>query len=553
MRPAAILALVWLIAGMPVAHAQSKADLQATATQAAQQYGVPTDLFLSQIQGESSFNPNIGCNKVGACGIAQFLPGTAQQFGVNTSDPTSSLYGAAQYDAQLFQQYGSWTTALTKYTGGLSPGNTAGNAAYAQAFTAAQQADSNGITTVSATGQQVDFGGGTDTSITSSSTDPTASTGAVGVADVAIASPDPTNGSSGVSLGSGPGSAASSTITTGSGIAPATTVTASGTTLSTPFSWAYSYVQSSLLAPLTNGANQVLSAVQPAITVVAVLAIAIMGMLMALGIIGPGDVMLRWLRIIGVVGLLANTADYNTYVTHLVITDIPQWFSSIFDPGRTLASPAATFDAALLSSYHATQLVHAVSFGDGIVMGIAKVFFLFIVIVVLVVMFAVFVVLQTLMAVVLLVAPILLLGLMFEYTRRFVNGLVNAIVGLLLSAFAVNAIVAILTAGMSQVFGSIQAGINDWDTFYNLIAAGISLAIIGAIVPIAARVMHSLSGAADHGVRAANPIGAAATLGTAALAAPIAATAGPAAAGAAITRVGTAVGRSLSSSVSKKA
>lgn len=549
MRPAAVLALVWLIAGVPVALAQSKADLQATATQAAQQYGVPTNLFLSQIQGESSFNPNIGCNKVGACGIAQFLPGTAQQFGVNTSDPTSSLYGAAQYDAQLFQQYGSWTTALTKYTGGLSPGNTAGNAAYAQAFTAAQQADSNGITTASATGQQVDFGGGTDTSVTSSSTDPTASTGG----DVSIASPDPTNGSSGVSLGSGSGSAASSTITTGSGSAPATSVTASGTTLSTPFSWAYSYVQSSLLAPLTNAANQVLSAVQPAITVVAVLAIAIMGMLMALGIIGHGDVMLRWLRIIGVVGLLANTADYNTYVTQLVITDVPQWFSSIFNPGSTLASPAATFDAALLSSYHATQLVHAVSFGDGIVMGIAKVFFLFVVVIVLVVMFAVFVVLQTLMAVVLLVAPILLLGLMFEYTRRFVNGLVNAIVGLLLSAFAVNAIVAILTAGMSQVFGSIQAGINDWDTFYNLIAAGISLAIIGAIVPIAARVMHSLAGAADHGVRAANPIGAAATLGAAALAAPIAATAGPAAAGAAITRVGTAVGRSLSSSVSKKA
>lgn len=94
-----------------------------TAVAAAQQYGVPTNLFVEQIGQESSFNPS--ASNGNAFGIAQFMPGTAQQYGVNRADPVSSLYGAAQYDAQLYSQYGSWQTAMQKYgttAGGNAPG-----------------------------------------------------------------------------------------------------------------------------------------------------------------------------------------------------------------------------------------------------------------------------------------------------------------------------------------------------------------------------------------------------------------------------------------------
>jgi hypothetical protein len=89
------------------------ADLQAYAAQVAQQWGIPTSIFDWQINQESSWNPN--AQNGNATGIAQFMPGTAAQFGIDPSNPYQSLSAAAQYDAQLYQQTGSWTQALTQY------------------------------------------------------------------------------------------------------------------------------------------------------------------------------------------------------------------------------------------------------------------------------------------------------------------------------------------------------------------------------------------------------------------------------------------------------
>lgn len=97
----------------------TRAELEDTARAAARQYGIPEDLFVAQIQQESSFNPN-AFNPAGpgggAQGIAQFIPSTAAQYGVtNPYDPSQALYGAAAYDAALFKQKGSWLGVLQGY------------------------------------------------------------------------------------------------------------------------------------------------------------------------------------------------------------------------------------------------------------------------------------------------------------------------------------------------------------------------------------------------------------------------------------------------------
>lgn len=89
-----------------------------TAINAANTYGVPAQLFVQQIGQESSFNPNAYNSASGATGIAQFLPSTAADFGINPMDPTQSLNAAAQYDAQLYNKTGSWDAALQSYSGG---------------------------------------------------------------------------------------------------------------------------------------------------------------------------------------------------------------------------------------------------------------------------------------------------------------------------------------------------------------------------------------------------------------------------------------------------
>lgn len=117
-------------------------QLQSIGQQAAEQYGVPWDVFNKQIQAESGWRVDPGVSKAGALGIAQFLPSTAAGFGIDPMDPKAALYAAAYYDAQLKKKRGTWVGALTGYSGGLTPEHPGD---YGSAFDAAQRAQLAGI------------------------------------------------------------------------------------------------------------------------------------------------------------------------------------------------------------------------------------------------------------------------------------------------------------------------------------------------------------------------------------------------------------------------
>jgi soluble lytic murein transglycosylase-like protein len=88
-------------------------------------YGIPENYLAKLLNAESSYNPAIisGQRKstTGATGIAQFMPGTAAELGVNPTDPMSSIDGAGRYLKQLYDQFGNWTEAIAAYNWG--PGN----------------------------------------------------------------------------------------------------------------------------------------------------------------------------------------------------------------------------------------------------------------------------------------------------------------------------------------------------------------------------------------------------------------------------------------------
>lgn len=100
----------------PLFNYDPTANYQNIAAGVAQEYGIPQDLFTSQIGAESNFNP-MAINNAGpgAYGIAQFQPNTASQFNLNPFDPVASLYAAAQYDKQLYGQTGNWINAMQSY------------------------------------------------------------------------------------------------------------------------------------------------------------------------------------------------------------------------------------------------------------------------------------------------------------------------------------------------------------------------------------------------------------------------------------------------------
>ena len=95
-------------------------DYRALASQIAQQEGVPTDLFLRLVNRESSFRPN-AVSEAGAMGLAQLMPGTARDLGVDPNDPVQNLTGGARYLRQQLDAFGTPELALAAYNAG--PGN----------------------------------------------------------------------------------------------------------------------------------------------------------------------------------------------------------------------------------------------------------------------------------------------------------------------------------------------------------------------------------------------------------------------------------------------
>lgn len=87
------------------------------ADQYADQYSIPRELFQSVITNESSWRPSALSNK-GAIGLAQLMPATARELGVNPWVPEENLQGGAKFLKQQYDRLGNWRDALSYYNAG---------------------------------------------------------------------------------------------------------------------------------------------------------------------------------------------------------------------------------------------------------------------------------------------------------------------------------------------------------------------------------------------------------------------------------------------------
>jgi hypothetical protein len=94
------------------------ADWQSLARRAAQQVGVPPNLFVALVRQESSGRAD-AVSRSGALGYTQLMPGTARGLGVNPRDPWQNLLGGAKYLKQQLHTFGgSVPKALAAYNAG---------------------------------------------------------------------------------------------------------------------------------------------------------------------------------------------------------------------------------------------------------------------------------------------------------------------------------------------------------------------------------------------------------------------------------------------------
>lgn len=94
----------------------------AAVEQAASKYKVPLEMFTRLLQTENTTgNPHAVNPSSGAVGLAQFMPGTAQELGIDPTNPLASIDASAKYLKALHNQFGNWEDAVKAYNWG--PGN----------------------------------------------------------------------------------------------------------------------------------------------------------------------------------------------------------------------------------------------------------------------------------------------------------------------------------------------------------------------------------------------------------------------------------------------
>lgn len=86
------------------------------------QYGIPTNMLARLLYQESHYRDDIingeTASPAGALGIAQFMPGTAAELGIDPLDPEQAIPAAALYLRRQFNRFGDWAMALAAYNWG---------------------------------------------------------------------------------------------------------------------------------------------------------------------------------------------------------------------------------------------------------------------------------------------------------------------------------------------------------------------------------------------------------------------------------------------------
>jgi type IV secretion system protein VirB6 len=224
----------------------------------------------------------------------------------------------------------------------------------------------------------------------------------------------------------------------------------------TPFESIASSVNTFFGAGLGSSVTSILTAIVSPLLATVTLWIIIQGILVMRGDIDTRVGITRIIRVVLVVGLLTSTSDYDAYVQTFFQVELPDWIASAVS-NNEIASPPQAFDQVWQNTVHQIAIVQSELSLFDVVDGVALDLVEFVTNIILLVTFAVYEIAQVMVGIVLVIGPIVLIGYLFDATKRVAENWLGKVVGLSLLTLLVNVVIQIILQGDRQYITSVSS------------------------------------------------------------------------------------------------
>ena len=226
------------------------------------------------------------------------------------------------------------------------------------------------------------------------------------------------------------------------------------TTTINVFEYMYNQYSTGFLSALNSDVSTALSAAMPPLSAALVIWVIILGYLMMTGSLDLRYGISKVSTMAIVVGIIASTPLYDSYVQSLFMTAIPDFIANTFSSGNTNNIPKS-LDNVFNNFWIAGQIIYKKAncmtcVLEPYVLGIEIELILVVFFVALAIVFAVYLIATTLTGLLVAVGPFLLIGYLFEYTKGIPDRWLGKLIGLAILLLLITALLALFTGGMTD-------------------------------------------------------------------------------------------------------
>lgn len=224
----------------------------------------------------------------------------------------------------------------------------------------------------------------------------------------------------------------------------------------TPFTNISNDLTTAFTAGLNSTTSNILSAVSAPLMATVTLWIIVQGILVMRGDTDARGGVTRIIRVALIVGLLTSAGLYTTYVQSFFSTGLPNWIASSVVTTNPAGTPQA-FDQIWQMTVHEIAAVQAQLNMFDVIDGVSLALIELAVNIILLATFAIYVIAQVMLGVVLAIGPLVLVGYLFDATRRVAENWLGKVIGLTILTLLINVVMEVIISGDRTYMNSISS------------------------------------------------------------------------------------------------